>query len=66
MFRKLIEFKYAKAIDLIMGYYQIPLDLEAHKLCTTILAWDKYQYKRLKMGVKTSPDIFQRIMYKLV
>jgi hypothetical protein len=49
-----------------MGYYQIPLDLEAQKLCTTILPWGKYQYKRLPMGVKTSPEIFQRIMYELL
>jgi hypothetical protein len=49
-----------------MGYYHIPLDLEAQKLCTTILPWVKYQYKRLPMGVKTSPDIFQRIMYELL
>jgi hypothetical protein len=63
---KLSGFKYAIPIDLIMGYYHIPLDLEAQKLCTTILPWGKYQYKRLPMGVKTSPDIFQRIMYELL
>jgi hypothetical protein len=66
LLRKLSGFKYAAAIDLIMGYYHIPLDLEAQKLCTTILSWGKYQYKRLPMGVKTSPDIFQRIMYELL
>jgi hypothetical protein len=65
LLRKLSGFKYATAIDLIMGYYHIPLDLEAQKLCTTILPWGKYQYKRLPMGVKTSPDIFQRVMYEL-
>jgi hypothetical protein len=63
---KLSGFKYATAIDLSMGYYIILLDLEAHKLCTTILPWGKYQYKRLPMGVKTSPGIFQRIMYELL
>ena len=66
LLRKLSGFKYATAIDLSMGYYHIPLDLEAQKLCTTILPWGKYQYKRLPMGVKTSPDIFQRIMYELL
>jgi hypothetical protein len=66
LLRKLSGFKYATAIDLRMGYYHIPLDLEAQKLCTTILPWGKYQYKRLPMGVKTSPDIFQRIMYELL
>jgi hypothetical protein len=59
-------FKYATAIDLGMGYYHTSLDLEAQKLCTTILPWGKYQYKRLPMGVKTSPDIFKRIMYELL
>jgi hypothetical protein len=66
MLRKLSGFKYATVIDLIMGYYHIPLDLEAQKLCTTILPWGKYQYKRLRMGVKKSPDIFQRMMYELL
>jgi hypothetical protein len=46
----------------IITYHWI---LEAHKLCTTILPWGKYQYKGLPMGVKTSPDISQRIMYDL-
>jgi hypothetical protein len=58
LLRKLSGFKYATAIDLSMGYYHMPLDLEVQKLCTTISPWEKYQYKRLTMGVKTSPDIF--------
>jgi hypothetical protein len=66
LLRKLSGFKYATSIDLIMGYYHKPLDLEAHKLCTTILPWGKYQYKILPMGVKTSPDIFQRMMCELL
>jgi hypothetical protein len=49
-----------------IGYYHIPLDLEAQKLCTSILPWGKYHYKRLPMGVKTNPDISQRIMYELL
>jgi hypothetical protein len=63
---KLSGSKYAMAIELGMGYSHIALDLEAQKLCTTILPLGIYQYKRLPMGVKTSPDIFQRIMYKLL
>jgi hypothetical protein len=35
-------------------------------IITYHLPWGKYQYKRLPMGVKTSPDIFQRIMYELL
>jgi hypothetical protein len=66
LLRKLSGFRYATVIDLSMGYYHIPLDLEEQKLCTTIFPWGKYQYKRLPMGVKTSPDIFQRIMYDII
>jgi hypothetical protein len=66
LLRKLSGLKYATEIDLIMGYYHIPLDLEAQNLCTIILPWGTYQYKRLPMGVKTSPDIFQRIMYEIL
>ena len=66
LLRKLEGFKWATAIDLSMGYYHIPLDKEARKLCTTILPWGKYQYRRLPMGIKTSPDIFQRIMNDLL
>jgi hypothetical protein len=39
LLRKLSGFKYATEIDLSMGYYNIPLDLEAQILCTTILPW---------------------------
>jgi hypothetical protein len=49
-----------------MGYYNIPLDLEAQKLCNTILHWGKCQCKRLPMGVKTSLYMFQRIMYEIL
>jgi hypothetical protein len=66
LLRKLSGFKYATAINLRMGYYHTPLDLEAHKLCTTKFPWGKYQFKRLPMGVKASPYIFQRIMYDLL
>jgi hypothetical protein len=66
LLRKLSQFKYATAINLSTGYYHIPLDLEAHKMCTTILPWGKYQYKRLTMGVNTSPNIIQRIVYELL
>jgi hypothetical protein len=66
LFRKLSGFKYATEIYLSMENYHIPWDLEAQNLCSTILPRGKNQYKRLPMGVKTSPDIFQRKMYELL
>ena len=60
--QKMKRFKYATAVDLRKGYYYIPLDKETQRLCTTILPWGKYSYKRLPMGIATSPDIFQKAM----
>jgi hypothetical protein len=28
--------------------------------------WGKYEYKRLTMGIKIAPDVFQNVMSKLV
>ena len=52
---KLEGFQYATYLDLNMGYYNIRLSKNASNLCTIILPWGKYRYKRLTMGVANSP-----------
>ena len=49
-----------------MGYYHLELDLLAQEMCTIVLPWGKYRYKRLPMGVANSPDIFQEKMSTLM
>jgi hypothetical protein len=67
LLQRLTGFRYASAIGLLsMGYYHIPLDEYSQKLCMTILSWGKYHYKRLPMGIKTSPDIFQAVINDLL
>jgi dihydroorotate dehydrogenase len=66
MIRSMEGFTFASALDLNMGYYHIKLDADAHKLCTIVLPWGKYKYKRLPMGIKIAPDVFQNVMSKLV
>ena len=48
-----------------MGYYHIRLSENARNLCTIILPWGEYWYKRLPMGVANSRDIFQQKMSDL-
>ena len=48
-----------------MGYYHIGLSKNASNLCTIIIPWGKYCYKRLPMGVADSPDIPQQNMNDL-
>ena len=64
--QKIEKFTCATAIDLSQGYYHIPLSKKAQKICTTILPWGKYSYKRLPMGLASAPDIFQSIMMDLL
>ena len=47
-------FSYATLIDLNMGYYNIRISKNSSNLCTIILPWVKYQYKRLIIGVANS------------
>ena len=65
MLLKLEVFQYAKSLDLDMGYYHIRLRENTSNLCKIILLWEKYQYKRLPMGVANSSEIFQQKMNDL-
>ena len=51
---KLEGFKYAKSIDLNMGYYHIQTSENTSNLCKIILPRGKYYYKRLPMWVANS------------
>jgi hypothetical protein len=66
MIRSMEGFTFASVLDLNMGYYHIKLDADAQKLCTIVFPWGKYKYKRLPMGIKIAPDVFQNVMSKLV
>jgi dihydroorotate dehydrogenase len=68
MIRSMEGFTFATALDLNMGYHHIKLDANAQNLCTIVFLWHmgKYKYKRLPMGVKIAPDVFQNSMSKLV
>jgi hypothetical protein len=59
-------YSFSTALDLNMGYHTIRLDQDASKICTVIFPWGKYSYKRLKMGIAGSPDIFQGKMSELM
>jgi dihydroorotate dehydrogenase len=66
--RSMEGFTFASALDLNMGYYHIKLHADAQKLCIIVFPWNmrKYKYKRLPMGIKIAPDVFQNVMSKLV
>ena len=65
MLLKLEGFQYATSLDLNMGWYHIWLSKNESNLCTIIIPWGKYCYKRLPMGVADSLDISQQNMIDL-
>ena len=58
-------FQYTTPLDLNIGYYHIRLRKNESNLCTLILPWGKYQYKRLLMRVANFPEIFQQKVNEL-
>ena len=42
--QKIKQFKSATALDLLQGYYHIPLTKNGQKIYATILPWGKYSY----------------------
>ena len=65
MLLELQVFQYDTSFDLDMGYYHIQPRKNASNLCTIIIPWGKYQYKRLPIGVANSPDISEQKMSDL-
>ena len=65
MLFKLEGFQYAMSLYLNMVYYHIQPSENVSNLCTIVIPWGKYRYKRLPMGISNSPEIFQQKMNDL-
>lgn len=66
MMQTLQGFTCATTLDLNMGYYTLRLSEKAQRICTIVTPLGRYLYKRLPMGIKCAPDIFQQKMSNLM
>ena len=57
---------YFSKLDLIKGYYQIPLDEESKQFTAFSTPHNHYQFKRLSFGLKNSGIAFQRNMQEIL
>lgn len=58
--------KFITKLDLLKGYYQIPLTDRAKKVLTIITPDGLYSYKTVPFGLKTAGAVFQRMVNKLL
>ena len=54
--------KYVTKIDLLKGFYQVPLTERAKELSAFVTPSGLYQYKVMVFGMKNSPATFQRLI----
>ena len=54
--------KYVTKIDLLKGFYQVPLTKRAKELSAFVTPSGLYQYKVMAFGMKNSPATFQRLI----
>jgi hypothetical protein len=58
--------QYFSTLDLVRGYYQIPLEESSKELTAFSTTKNHYQFKRLSFGLKNAPAAFQREMQEIL
>ena len=58
--------QYFSKIDLVRGYYQVPIDQQSRDITAFSTMQNHYQFKRLSFGLKNSGMAFQKVMQQIL
>ena len=62
----MVNVSYFTKLDMVRGYYQVPIDENSRKYTSFSTHQNQYQFKRLPFGLKNSGIAFQRIMQQIL
>ena len=62
---RLPDAKIFSTLDATSGFWQIPLDEESSFLTCFNTPFGRYRFKRLPFGIKSAPEVYQRVMEEL-
>ena len=63
---KLGDATYVSKVDLLKGYWQVPLTQKAKEITAFATPDNLYQYKVMPFGMKNSPATFQRMIHSVL
>jgi len=58
--------KYFSKLDASRGFWQCKLDEPSQELCTMNTPFGKYSFKLLPYGIKSAPEVYQKLVAKLI
>ena len=58
--------RFMTKMDLLKGFYQVPLTERAKEVSAFVTPTNLYQYKVMPFGMKNSPMTFQRLINSIV
>ncbi len=63
---EITQAKFFTKLDAVNGFWQCSLDEESTKLCTFNTPFGRYSFTRLPFGIKSAPEVYQRIITDMV
>lgn len=58
--------KFISTLDLLKGFYQVPMAAEDKHKTAFVTPLGKYQFLRMPFGLKNSPATFQRLVDQII
>ena len=59
---KLAGMKVFSRLDLVKAFFQVPISRQSSLKTTTVTNWGTWRYRRMPMGLKNSPQSFQKLI----